>query len=260
MSFIPSPEFGPFIKHFLESKHRSKSYVEKQTGIRRKTLDRWERGDAQRIQDGTLEEFAKCFNLTVEDFIKKFEAYKESIASDTAQATIGPPTHDEIITSIPMDPTETTGPSRNKGKLISIVSSSLLIAFVLIGGTYAFINSPRINDIKPSFISGNVSCANNQPVAGVWVDVFKGSAVDKRISGAAAVQNLNSNGSKVHFAFLLKGDAYNLHVGCGWSGKEWKAKDYTEAGSGPVYDRNIHSFTCHDIPSMNGHGLCDLSY
>src|SRR2546421_1380396 len=104
MSYIPPAEFGPFIKHFLASKRASKRSLEKDTGITRKTLDRWMRGDAERIQYGTIEKFAEYFHLTLDDFFKAFDEYKKSIASDTIKTANRPQSDDDTtFTSIPSD-------------------------------------------------------------------------------------------------------------------------------------------------------------
>ncbi len=119
MSYIPPAEFGPFIKHFLATKDVTESYVQKKTGIRTKTLNRWEKGDVQRIHDDTLEEFAKCFSLTVDDFLKEFKAYRETIRSATAQTTTRPPDNDEAAASIPSDTTKAISSSHVEPNLVN---------------------------------------------------------------------------------------------------------------------------------------------
>ena len=262
MSFIPSPEFGPFIKHFRASKGLSLKEVQEITDIDTKTLGRWERGKVQRIRHSTLKPFAeKLFNLTVEDFINEFEAHKKSIAFDTAQTTTCPPGNDETVASMPRNPTEATGPSRNKWKLISKVVLGLVIAALLVFAVYALIISPRIqSSVKPVIIAGKVLCAKSEPVVNIWLDVFKGSNIDKGISGYADLRTPNSNGSEVAFVYVLKGDAYNLHVGCGGSKQHWKGVYITETGSGPVHDYEFHYFICHDVPPAIDYGSCELQY
>jgi hypothetical protein len=103
-----------------------------------------------------------------------------------------------------------------------------------------------------------VLCANNEPVVAIWADTFKSSTVDKGISGYADLRTPNSNGSEVAFVYVLKGDAYNLHVGCGGSIQHWKGVYTTELGTGPVHDHNAHFFICH--PLAIDYGACDLKY
>ncbi len=126
-------------------------------------------------------------------------------------------------------------------------------------GAYAFIINPWIsNNVKPVIISGKVLCADNEPVEGIWVDTFDGNTVDKGISGYADLRPPDSNQPEVEFAYVLKGDAYNLHVGCGGSKQHWKGIYITEAGTGPVHDHNYHFFICHDMAP--DYGSCDLKY
>ncbi len=150
-------------------------------------------------------------------------------------------------------------PLPNKRKIIRNVALSLLIAVLLAVGAYAFIINPWIsNNVKPVIISGKVLCADNEPVEGIWVDTFDGNTVDKGISGYADLRPPDSNQPEVEFAYVLKGDAYNLHVGCGGSKQHWKGIYITEAGTGPVHDHNYHFFICHDMAP--DYGSCDLKY
>lgn len=132
MSFVPPVEFGPFIKHFLKSKNVSKSYVQKKTGLERKTLDRWEKGSVQRIHDSTLEAFAECFGLTVDELLEDFEAYKKSIASDTDQATHSPPDTDQTVTATASDTTEAIASSPNEWK----PKNKVLLCFFVINAVF----------------------------------------------------------------------------------------------------------------------------
>lgn len=260
MSYRPPAEFGPFIKHFLESKHASKSSLEKDTGITRKTLDRWMRGDAEWIQYGTIEKFAEYFHLTLDDFFEEFEAYKWNTASDAAQTPPRPLGNNETATPLPEDFTPPPAPTPNKRRLTQRVVAGITIASLLILAAYVFISNPWIEHTnKPVMIADNVVCANNEQVVGVWINTFKGSTVDKSISGYADLHNLNKSGSAVGFVYMLRGDAYNVHVGCGGMKQSWKGKYYTEMGSGPVHDLNVHSFRCHDVPPAIDYGACELT-
>lgn len=258
MSYRPPAEFGPFIKHFLESKHASKRSLEKVTGITRKTLDRWMSEDAEWIQYGTIEKFAEYFHLTLDVFFEEFEAYKQNMASDTAQAPPHLVGNNETATPLPGD--FAPPPAPNKRRLTQRVVAGIAIVSLLILATYVFISNPWTEHTnKPVMIAGNVVCANNETVVGVWINTFKGSTVDKSISGYADSHNLNKGGSAVGFVYMLRGDAYDVHVGCGGTKLNWKGKYYTEMGSGPVHDLNVHSFRGHDVPPAIDYGACELT-
>src|SRR5438105_329643 len=163
MSYRPPAEFGPFIKHFLESKHVSKRPIEKATGITRRTLDRWEKGDAEWIQYGTLEKFAEYFDLTLNDFFEEFEAYKQNIASDAAQTPPHLLRNNETATPLPEDFAPPPASAPNKRRLTQRVVAGITIASLLILAAYVFISNPWTEHTnKPVMIADNVVCANNE--------------------------------------------------------------------------------------------------
>lgn len=257
MSFIPPAEFGPFIKHFRESKHLSQLDVERRAGVAKKTLDRWERGKVKRIHRGTLEQFATGFNMTFDDLINEFEAYQQSIVSDATQTPPNPPPDNhETVMTIPRNPTEPIAYARNNRSLMQKVLTGIVILSFLVVAVYALITNPWIqsNNTKPVIVSGQVLCMSNKPVEGIWVNSVNGR------SGWTDLRENNSSGSEVIFEYILTGDAYNLHVGCGGSKQHWNGVYITEAGSGAVYDRNFHFFTCQDASHAVGYGSCELQY
>jgi transcriptional regulator with XRE-family HTH domain len=196
------------------------------------------------------------------------EARRGGIATDTAQIPLNPSHNNDTVISMSRDFSEATKLSHTKWKLTRNVTLSLLAIFVLVFGAYALIISPRIHgsinsripssSTKPVLISGKVLCMNNEPVVGIWADVFQDNSVNKNISGYGDLRAPNSNGSEVTFVKVLSGNGYNLHVGCGGSTKHWKGTYTTELGTGPVHDNNTHFFFCH--PLAPDYGACDLQY
>jgi transcriptional regulator with XRE-family HTH domain len=257
MSFTPSPEFGRYIRELRESKQWSREFLE-EFGISKSTVERWENGEISRPRRSTFELFAKAFDLNVDDLITR---YKNSMASDTAQATNCQPGNDETSTLIPRDTTEAPASSFNDSEPKKVVYylAFIGVACVMLAAlaSFALLNSFWIqsSEIKPIVISGKVSCIDNEPVEGIWVDAVDGD------HGWAIWYKINSNGSEAAFNYALRyGDAYNLNVGCGGSPLHWKYTDKTENGSGTIQDHNSHFLTCKDPPSGVVYGSCWLKY
>lgn len=75
---------------------------------------------------------------------------------------------------------------------------------------------------------------SNGVVPGIWVKT------DNDSSGFADWRKTNTSGSEVTFAYVLNGDAYNLHVGCGGSKQRWNNIYTTETGFGTIQDQKAH--------------------
>jgi transcriptional regulator with XRE-family HTH domain len=268
VSSAPLVEFGRYIRELRESKQWSRDYLE-EFGISKSTVERWENGEISRPRRSTFEQFAKAFDLNVDDLIKR---YKNSTTFDTVQATNSSLGNDTTFTPIPNNATEPTAPSPNKWNLIQKVVAGIVIVSLLVLAVYALIlNSwhqhsggklaavtPTV--LKPVDIKGKVLCPNSEPVVDIWVDVFEGNTVNKSISGHVDLRNPNSNGSETEFVYTLRGDAYNLHVGCGGTQQHWKGVYKTDTGSGAVHDHKSHYFICHDAYAGIDYGSCELQY
>lgn len=261
MSSAPLAEFGRYIRELRESKQWSREHLE-EFGISKSTVERWENGEISRPRRSTFEQFARAFDLNVDDFIKR---YKNSIASDTVQAANCPPGNDITFTSTPGDVTEFTMPSRIerqprswrvlfeaiRGRRVVYLVIAAVVFLLMLAVFMLMITSwTKSNKVT---ISGNVLCADNERVVGVWV-----SAVSSG-SNFANWYKTNSNGSEAAFWYVLpNGGAYNLHIGCGGSRQDWDNTDYTENGSSTIKDHSFHYFTCQDVPLVAGHGPCYL--
>ncbi len=222
---------GDNIKKLREQQGLSQAELAEAAGVDSRTIQRIERGKSK-PQPTNLRNIAKALGAPVHEL-------QEPPQSRAASPTV---------------------PARNKGKVIrTVVAISVPLAALLAVGIYAFVINPWISHaMKPVIITGTVLCADNEPLVAIWVDVLNGGTVNKNISGNADLRPLNSNTPKKTFAFDLKGDGYNLHVGCGGSTQQWKGVYKTETGTGPVYDHKAHYFICQDVSPGIGYGPCDL--
>lgn len=262
-SSFPS-NISDLISHLRRSKGLTQKELSEKSGVPERTIQHIEAGGTKKPQKQNLKDLASAFEVDVSVLQAACQTGRAPNTVQAADTQVGNDTTSRAISSAGIEPIV---PSRNKQKLILALVSSLLIIACLIFVSYALIINQQTQNkeakpaiTKPIIIAGKVLCAKNEQVINVWVDVFKGSNVDKKISGIATLSNPNSNGSEEEFAYELTGDAYNLHVGCGGSKEHWKGIYRTETGSGAVHDHNFHYFTCHDVPPAIDYGSCELKY
>lgn len=255
---------GLLVKGLRDEKGLTQEELAEKSNLSLRAIQRIEAGETTKPQQYNLRRLAAALEIDV--YVLQ-EACRDEIASDAAQTPPHSLGNNETVTQILRDSTEATAPARTKRNLIQKVIAGIVIASFLMFAVYAFILNPWIHSstakpavVKPVLISGKVLCANSEPVVNIWFDVFKGSDVNKGISGYADLRPSYSNGSEMAFEYVLQGDAYNLHVGCGGSKQHWKGVYITEIGSGPVHDHKFHYFICHDVPPTIDYGSCELQY
>ena len=88
-----------------------------------------------------------------------------------------------------------------------------------------------------TYVRGQVMCADQRPVVGVWIVAANGG------SGWATRSNIN--GYTQNYAFSLpRGGNYAVNVGCGGSPSNWATNNKSSYVSG-----SYNSFTCYDTTS-----------
>lgn len=99
-------------------------------------------------------------------------------------------------------------------------------------------------------ISGSVTCANSQPVEGVWVQSSgNGSEFASWKATGTATASFSAS-----LSTSLPADI-SLHVGCGGSTKKWTADDFSPALAGVDGSTSISVTDC-----INGHCAFALAY
>jgi transcriptional regulator with XRE-family HTH domain len=250
---------GDLLKELRRSKGWSQPNLSERSQVPLRTIQRIEGGKTRRPNVETLQCLAIAFEIDV-DVLK--EACWHGRASATMQAVTSSPDTDERVplslqhTIEPTIPRHTTQPQRwlsRFGRKQTVTSGSVVLLCLLLGAGYLFFFSP-LTTSKSVAIAGQVSCADNLRVSGVYIKVEQG------VSGMANTHKLNLSGSVTHFAYTLsQGSAYNVHVGCGNAGDAWLNPDDTDFGSGAVKDYAYHSFICRDTPLVNGNGACYMT-
>jgi hypothetical protein len=94
---------------------------------------------------------------------------------------------------------------------------------------------------------GQVRCASDNPVVGIWVEAYSG--------GRGWADREAVAGSLAHVSFrreLPSGGTYMLSVGCGGTPKNWavptKSDNLSRAG---------YNLVCYDVPGDERFGTCD---
>jgi hypothetical protein len=96
-------------------------------------------------------------------------------------------------------------------------------------------------------VTGRVDCLSGRPVTGVWVQ-----DLDSTSDSKYAVKQIDPRTpSDIGYDADIRGDRYQLHVGCGGTLLTWAAKPWSVDVSGSTND-----FVCYDVPGSAHFGSC----
>lgn len=124
----------------------------------------------------------------------------------------------------------------------SLVIPGSILALQIAAGTTLALTLPQSH---PTDLHGIVRCSSGARVQGIWVEGFSGGSQFADLSAA-------DTASTIRYRYRLPyGGKYQLRVGCGGSGGDWKVTAYSTYVDGPE-----HSFTCHDERGQPNYGKC----
>lgn len=127
--------------------------------------------------------------------------------------------------------------ARTRAAVIVVVGVVIVVFFLIL-----LLPRPRQHEV-----SGRVECASGRAVTGVWVQDLDGDdshwAEDR-----PDPQRRNTVGYRAD----IKGDHYQLHVGCGGTPRGWAVSAWSGEVSGPTND-----LACSDVGTS---GTCRVTH
>lgn len=245
-----SSPLGSLVRTLRDQKGWTQEELADKARISVRTIQWIESGKTKKPQPENLRKLAEVPGI---DVTVLQEASRQSMVAAEPQY-LGSATSADTLAA-PSEVLEPTPASPNRRKLTHLTLIGVAMVASLLIGVFVLLIAPQLsgNTSKPVYLAGRILCVDNQPVVGVWVKAVRGP------EGMASLRDPNSNGSEATFIYIFRGDAYDLHVGCGGSGQHWNNIYYTETGSGTVHDQTFHYFHCYDTPLAVGFGSCDLT-
>jgi hypothetical protein len=127
---------------------------------------------------------------------------------------------------------------RAKTNTTVVVVAGVVIA---VGVAILQLPRPRLHEV-----SGRVECLSGRQVTGVWVQ-----DLDSNDSWWAAKQVDPRARNAIGYDADIRGEHYQLHVGCGGTVKSWAAAPWSVDVSGTTND-----FVCYDAPDAAHFDTC----